>query len=647
MKKEKGLLMGIAALALLFSMTFLGCESATGAAGDPGDSRELQQHLKIYSNFETVVMGSGTNDFYAVYEGVDLITNPGVIWEVFGSGNGDLDGDVTVNGVTTSYENGHRKNVGGVGTYMDTTNPGRLVVDGSEEALSLTVYATYGGYTESKTVTVGVPKMTGFELTKGSEIGTTNIYAANYSVIQDTLDTTAGLDAYLVYTIDDKERTSLRRDEEITGVGFAKVKSTLGAALEFDIPIPQEKWLTIYQVPRSGGVATTDHVKVKAFVSLPASTATTWNVKLPIDEGVTANIYQTSLGVPTVDGTTGLTGKATSPAHGGLPLTFTVYAVYYDPSVEGYGDVTNKRPGLNTRFIPPSGSVNINAPSVTALPGFNRTGTWQVIVQYTGSTAGTGNGAWNYVGAGFPIADAASFPSNSINRGTSSYANTVHISLDDKTFKDEFYLQNTTGLFTGVNTVHISRDSDTGVTLYLNNSDRTAQTAPTLTIRSDAFTTGTTPRVTTDTSFFRISSSDQKYVYATIGGIAPPFTFAFGTASPVITLNYTTAPGFMHGDPQTTLDAGVTYLPGADLIITWYYVNGSTWVDTGITGPSFTPVDTDARGKTLGIRVTVNPLNNPYVTRVDQNTVMIDGKPVTKWTTIDYGQRILGAIANN
>jgi hypothetical protein len=656
MKKAKGLLMGIAALALLFSMTVLGCESATGPAGDPGDGRELQQHLKVYSNFETVVMGSGTgtdnNVFYAVYEGIDLVTNPRVIWEVFGTGNGDLDGEVA--GI--KYKNGRREKNGSAGTYMVEDDPlkaGWLVVDPAEEALSLTVYATYGGYTESKTVTVGVPKMTGLTLIKGKEIGTTNIWENGYTETQKTLDTTATEDVYLVYKIEDKERTSVRRDEEITGDGFAKVNSSPSpgtGAIEFDIPIAQEKWLTIYQVPRSGGVASTDHVKAQKFISLAASKgedATTY-VKLPSDESVTVTSFtQPTAGVPTVNAVTAMTGKTTSAVHGAVGLSFTAYAVYYDPAV--YKDLPDGRPGLNTRFIPPTGSVNFEG-SPTGLGGFNRTGTWQIILQYTGNVTGTGNGAWCYANTiGYEIKDAAAFSGLSINRGNKGNdpANTVHISLEGKTFVEEYILQQNPTWF-GVTPVHISRDSDTGVTLYLNNSDRTVATEPTVTISSDAFAKGTYPRATVGAvdPFIRISSSDQKYVYATISGIQPPYTFAFGAASPALSLNYSTAPGFIYGDPQTTLDAGTTFIPGADLIITWYYVNGSTWVDTGITGLTFTPVDTDAKGKTLGIRVTVNPANNPYVTLVDANEVTIDGHDVTKWTTIEYGQRILGAIAN-
>jgi hypothetical protein len=647
MKKNKGFLMGIAALALLFSMTFPACESATGAAGDPGNSQEWRQNFTISSDFSVVIPDSAAQYIFgAWYEGVNIVPKETVEWKVTGTG-GAYD-------ETNPGKDGHHTSTGFGSIITSTSNI--LIVDTDELAESLTVTATYGGYTATKTVIVGVPRIPGLKLQKGSEISTTNITDANYLSYVNA-DGTKGLalkDTYLVYTIDDKELTELRRDTAITPMGTAKVNPNSTADVDYNIPIGQEKWLTIYEVPLSGGESKEKHVTALRFFSTPAtkhnsvSSADSF-VYLPLD----ATNGHVTLGTkvePTVPTFTALPGSATANLaisgtllgttaddHGNYSATYTAYAVYYDPSID-YG-TGGAQQALNTRFIQPSGSPNFS-PSTPSLT-LNKTGVWQIIVQYTGTAHDTQAGAWSYAGT-VEIKDASPF-----NRSftKTNPGNVVHITVEGKTFKDDLSTATLAGYFTLGAYAHVSRDSDTAVTLYLTNDARTA-TTNTVAIDSRVFNLGTPPKddavAPAVNDFISVTISDQKFTTATIGGISPlPFTFTAGNPSPNVTVGATA--GFPYGEPNTSIDEGVTTTPGVVYTITWYYVDGSTWTPTGTTGPSFTPLPED-KGRTLGIRASVEG-NYPYVTLID----VIPGvapNPVDKWRIIDYGQRILGAVSN-
>jgi hypothetical protein len=656
MKKNKGLLMGIAALALLFSIAFPGCESATGAAGDQGNSVELWQKFTISKDFQVVIPDGVTEyNFGAWYEGINIVPDQTIEWKVTGSGGyDDAAPDTTVNG--------HHPKTIFVGKTEKSAFNTLIVADG-ELAETLTITATYGGYTDTETVTVGVPRIVGLKLQKGSEIGTTNVTDSGYMAGRP-LNT---VETYLVYTIDDKEVKEVRRGDAITALGTARVNlKDLFPEVDYNIPIEQEKWLTIYEVPLPGGDSKDKHVTALKFCSLPATKvkdaieSSESNVLLPGDPNTltTFPAFPTSSTV-TVQGKDvtvipGPLSAETQPVHGKYTTRYTAYAVYYDPSVD-YGPGL-KKPALNTRFIPPAGSVPINT-GTDKIP-LNKTGRWDIILQYTDTVKETGYGAWNYVGS-VTITDSKEFVA--VFEKASS-GNVVHVTVEGKTFKDfgeGFGTKDLGDLFTGLGTlVHASRDSDTVVTLYLPNDVRTVLTQNKVTISSTVFNDGTPPKIaasdTTDPNdkddFITATISDQKFTNANIGGISPlPYTFTVGTPSPNVTVG--AIDGFPYGDPNTTITitdpaTGVqtqTVTPGVVYTITWYYVDGSTWSPTGTTGPSFTPLPED-KGRTLGIRASVEG-NSPYVTLID----VIPGvgpSPIKKWRIIDYGQRILGAVSN-
>ena len=84
MKVYKGFLTGIAALALLFSMVFLGCETPTGDPGPRG--ADVPNYLKIESDITVVAPGSTGNVFKAIFNGDDVSHSTLTKWEVSGDG---------------------------------------------------------------------------------------------------------------------------------------------------------------------------------------------------------------------------------------------------------------------------------------------------------------------------------------------------------------------------------------------------------------------------------------------------------------------------------------------------------------------------------------------------------------------------------
>jgi hypothetical protein len=280
------------------------------------------------------------------------------------------------------------------------------------------------------------------------------------------------------------------------------------------------------------------------------------------------------------------------------------------------------------------------------------TGVWDIILQYTGAATKTGTGAWKYAGT-VTVEDSDEF-TTTVKRSDLT-ANTIHISLRGKTFVHEALLQSDiTGLFGLSDVVHLSRDSDTGVTLYLGNTGRIASTDPELRIQQRVFNRGTPPADKADVTFIETSASDLKYAAVTIqSSAALPFTVLAGAATPAITVgNHSTFP---YGDLTTYVGGELIQGAAVQYNLTWYYVDGSTWTPTGDTGPSYITRPEEA-GRTLGIRVDTD-LNKPDVTLVDvtQSSVTLGGPgfpagftpgtfTLTKWNIIGYGQRILGRV---
>jgi hypothetical protein len=677
MKKNKGFLMGIAAMALLFSMAFLGCESATnGEQGLPGDARGLEHYFQITTDVTRVVtMGSGTDgdgsksaiEFRPFYSGINIDPKAEIQWEVVGenfeaypAGNGH---DPATKIEAGSY--GSNKQIGGGNAYLSVST--------TEKSPYLTVKATYGGYTHEIRFEVGVPKIRGLLLDKGTVIGTTFIKSVGY-----TLKHEDGENTYLVYSRDSKEKTEVRNDEDLSLLKLQTAKVAFNGAkgVEYNIPIGQEEWLTIYEVPLATGAETAKHLTAKKFVSLPATKPITGygspaltdsNVRLPLDNFFNEDAGSTSLpalsiGYPTkgpndtyssgthtyqtgnisytTTGTTGLTSKTTQE-HGGVTTNFSAYAVWYNPEAnygyESASGVPGTYPQLNTKFIPPTGNQPIKAAATPIT--LRTTGRWKVIIQYTDNHVGTGYGAWSYADD-FLIKDYVSFGKTYVR--ADDVANTVHISLtgDKKWVKDIDNYGNYGSYFTNptaTDVVNVSRDSDTGVTLYLSNAARIVTGLQNITFTNQALELGSTPQANTD--FFKISAVDQKYDSIIIGGVTPPHQFAVNAAT-VISIGHRTVRSntFPLGGDSVTYRGEPATEVGYQIV--WYYVDGTDWIPTGTPdGTSFTPTAGDEE-RTIGIRVFVEE-NKPNVMLLDINDISAN---ITKFSTIGYGQRILGAV---
>jgi hypothetical protein len=659
MKKNKGFMMGIAALALLFSMAFLGCESATGAAGDPGDGRDLAQNFTITPAQKIVVPDGSTGwEFYPWYGGINITTKDQIVWSVTGD---DLDS------TSPGFKDAGTTIVPSLGT-----GNGVLTVAVTEKSVYLTVTASYGGYLVSEKVEVGVPYLTGPSLIPGVEIGTTNVswigYTGNNPISSDKPDST-----YVVYTIDPKEVTAVSRTAKIPLEATVKVNTSVGPTIvgvDYDIPLPQDKWLTIYEVPLATGATTDGHTTILGFKSMqavesnaPADVHVNLPMLNPVGDGPTTLTYPFltpgALGTGLVTySSSNLKGK-TGTENGGYDTTYTAYLVYYskyDPITgELLPNVDDYVPALNSVFVPSGDFVNVNKTAGDTVY-LNRTGDWYYILQYTGTAPGTGNGAWAYVkadGSGYnpnPVIGVTTVNVQDVGGYTATVikpegaVNTVHIGLSgDRTFVDEVDLQLNQATYFNLASgyVQVTRDSDTGVTLYLQNGDRTTLstlTSPTFTISEAAFKRGAKPRVVTENGFITVSGSDMKYSDIVVSGQTQAgITFTAGTATQITVASGTTPVAFPIGNLENTYNEEA--IGTIQWNISWYYVNGSNWVSTGTpNGNTFTPLEED-KGKTIGIRVDAEG-NFPDVTLVEVTSL----GGIDKWNYIGYGQRILGAV---
>jgi hypothetical protein len=657
MKKNKGFLMGIAALALLFSMAFLGCESATGAQGEPGDGRGLDQNFTVSQDLKVVVP---SKDYLisAKYAGIGIGPKDTIFWSVTGD---DLES------TSPGFKSGDTVII----PDPSGSSSGKLTVSSTEKSVKLTVTATYGGYTDFTVVEVGVRELTGLGLMPGREIGTTNVKEVDGGYIKPLLGPDNPDGTYLVYTRDTKQRLAVSRTEKIPFEGTVKINATPGTPdVDYDIPLPQEQWLTIYEVPLATGQPVEGHSTALGFISLPAADYDSANVKLPMmtaaGDGTLPRypvLNQDGVGTSKFDftpaGPNYLEGE-TSALHGKYPTPYTAYLVYYskyDPITgEKLSNLEDYVPGLNTKFVPPSGnfqSITATTPPRTYL---NKTGEWYYILQYTGAVTNTGTNAWNYVkidGSGPGIAgpgtdtvitvlDRATFVKEI--KKPDGFVNTVHISLSgDREFVDATTIQSLAGtLFPDYSSyAQVTRDSDTGVTLYLQNGDRTtlgtASGKPTFTIKEEAFKRGAAPQAISDSNFISVSASDARYADIQISGTTPAgITFTAGAQTQINVTSSATFPPL--GSTENIYNGELTGI--IQWNISWYYVNGSNWVSTGTAnGSTFTPQEED-KGKTIGIRVDAEG-NSPDVTLIE----VTGNAPYTKWNMIGYGQRILGAVA--
>jgi hypothetical protein len=646
-------------------MAFLGCESATGAAGDPGDGRDLAQNFTITPAQKIVVPDGSTKwEFYPWYGGINITTKDQIVWSVTGDDQTSTNPGFKAAGTTIASG--------------PASGNGVLYVDKDEKSVYLTVTASYGGYLVSEKVEVGVPYLTGSgpgvpALIPGVEIGTTNVSWPGYAP-NPANDPTKPDSTYLVYTIDSKKVPSVSRTAKIPLEATVKVNTGGAPGVDYDIPLPQDKWLTIYEVPLATGAGADGHTTILGFRSLQAVESNALvHVNLPrapiVGAGAVAVPYPILMADPelgtgkfTYSGSPLMFKGETSDSNGGYPTTYTAYLVYYSP----YDPITGEKlplddyvPALNTTFVPGGDFRNINNP-LGGTVTLNKTGEWYYILQYTGMAPGTGTGAWSYVPAttnGYSpgpvsgtttvtVKDPAKYSATVIK--PEGAVNTVHIGLSgDRTFVDEYTLQDHPEYF-GLATAYaqITRDNDTGVTLYLTNGDRTTFStvaAPPITINEEAFRRGAAPKIddtVNGNAFITVSGSDMKYSDIVVSGQTPGgFTFTAGTAFQV-----TVASGaaFPIGNLENTYNEEP--LGTIQWNISWYYVNGSNWVSTGTpNGNTFTPTEDD-KGKTIGIRVDAEG-NFPDVTLVEVTNQVTPLGTISKWSYIGYGQRILGAVA--
>jgi hypothetical protein len=259
MKVYKGLLTGTAALALLFSMIFMGCESPTdGMPGRNGVS--VPNNLTLVSDVSVVAPGGGATssavqyEFRAFFKDVDVSADAKTRWEVKG------DGLYTNTTNSALYEDGHHKDttikgpLGADGVSNGAIQSARLAVSEFEESETLTISASHGGYTATKTVTLGARVLPGIGLTFDpltSPESTTRILLDWQPGNRDSISTQPDFGYYFVYTVGEKAAMDVKRSDTIDAAKAVNV--------EEDIPVKNGDWITVYEVPQDALKNTTIH----------------------------------------------------------------------------------------------------------------------------------------------------------------------------------------------------------------------------------------------------------------------------------------------------------------------------------------------------------------------------------------------------
>jgi hypothetical protein len=388
MKVYKQFLTGIAAIALVFS-GLMGCETPTGDTGPRG--ADAANYLTIETGVTVIAPGSTGNVFKAKFKGDDVSNNALTKWEVSGDGT-----YANFTGSGTPIDGRHQYTSFAMdGSLLAEAKGGGVIldVDKEEEAVTLHVTATHGGYSASVVLPVGARGLQYIRLIPGSTDGTTRIdlYELDGGT-EKTVLTQPAFGYYFVWQKTDEP------DLNVLTTKTLNVPYTVNEAE--DILVRNGEWITIYEVPQNNLTNETVH----GYVSLQVHSST----------------YDKDLVTPTPEALLGTTPHdilapnlfqppeydlPVAPAlHSVLdvaaPLTGTTavvtqgpnYAAFFEGKYRAYAidQLTweSKTFKKDAALGPPAGAVEVTGESIT-LP---TQGTWYVVVQHIAS------GAWWEIG---------------------------------------------------------------------------------------------------------------------------------------------------------------------------------------------------------------------------------------------------------
>jgi hypothetical protein len=597
MKVYKRFITGIAAIALLFS-GLVGCETPTG---DPGPRGTDVPHLLVIESDTTVVAPGGIGyEFKAIFKGIDNVSNDVLTkWEITGDG------------LYTNYTGpGTVANGKHDGTTFTGVNASAAIVEVSEyeQAETLQITASYGGYNASATVTMGARDLPFIRL-KHVDAGVAGVHDATTRIdlyesktpgggspaltVADerNISTQPAFGYYFVYEITDKEVTNVPANYQVN------VQNTVNE--EKDLLVKNGDWITVYEVPQDELLNTA----VRGFVSLQVHSSVSDVIgTVPPDTGrhdvYVPNIFEpvefSSVPNTTVDMGNPGSGLTTSQITYG-----TNYPTIFGENYQAYAIDEATWLALDKDAPLPSSATGrpVSGPSVE-LP---TVGKWELVVQHKAS------GAWWQI-------DDADVTHNSYAKAweKTSAQNILRITLTGgKALKDYRGIAVNGIPFSGVpistwSTAFIPGTTmpvgNTFVELYLGDMDMTAPAAtPGLSPESQFVAgQGTGVIVSIPADHFIIST-------APVSRQDPDIQVSWSVDSSIRGRVITTGiPKPLKDDDVSTVMVQNPYTRAnitAFYNFEWFFVDGLKWESTGQTGSTYTGQGTEA-GKYLGLKVT-------------------------------------------
>jgi hypothetical protein len=385
MKVYNRFLTGIAALALVFS-GLSGCETPTGDPGPRG--ADIPHYLSIESATTVVAPGGpdSANVFHAIFKGGDVSSNLLTKWEVSG------DGAYTTFAGPSIPIDGHHP-----GTTI-RPNPDLVVggyilnVDKDEQAATLQITASHGGYSASFPLKLGARGLSYIRLEPGSSDGYTKIVLYDGQSVggnEATVLTQPKFGYYFVYTKTETEEKNVLKDQKL------ETMKTVNEAEE--ILVKNGDWITVYEVPQDELYNTS----INGYVSLQVHSSASEiyaGIPLPNPLNEVNNLNPQNVLVPNLyEPPEYHVASATSPnsvleiADPGVGTTSVVtqnlpaYPVVYQDKYNAWAFDQATYAAMNKDApLVTTGGVVIEGTSVT-LP---TVGTWTLVVQHRDS------GAW-------------------------------------------------------------------------------------------------------------------------------------------------------------------------------------------------------------------------------------------------------------
>jgi hypothetical protein len=381
MKVYKQFLTGIAAIALLFS-GLSGCESPVGDTGPRG--LDVPNHLSIETDVSVVAPGGSDHVFRAIFKGENVSSSVLTRWEISGDG---------------LYANWS-----GPGTPVDgrsqftyftySTDYVTLNVAAGEQAETLMVTASHGGYSASAVLTLGARGLEFIRLIPGSTDGTTRIdlHDLQGGSLQGTELTQPEFGYYFVYEKSDTPDRNVAKGKTLNA---PKTVNEIE-----DIMVKNGDWINVYEVPQDELLNTKVHGYVSLQVHSSASeiykglTEGELLAKNVIKDEEPHNVLVPNLYEPLEYHTPSLTAPNTvleigNPGSGTTaPVSYglTTYPVVFEGKYNAWAIDQASWEALekDAALALPGSAVPISGATVT-LP---TVGEWQLVVQHTQS------GAW-------------------------------------------------------------------------------------------------------------------------------------------------------------------------------------------------------------------------------------------------------------